>query len=237
MSALHATLSSSGHDDLGTHPAVNDWQTYWQTLPEGRLLFAPESDHAAERIATEFPIASGMRILDFGCGYGAVAARLAARGAQVSVWDAAPAMREVAARNPALHAWEPGNAGCFDLVLLVSVVQYMTPAELAQRLSEFRPLLAPAGQVVLADLSPPEHSSLADMWSLFWFSLRRGYILRAVRNTLRERARYNAVAQQSPPWHPSPAEIAAAAVGYRVAYLASNLTHFRGRRTAVLSPE
>jgi cyclopropane fatty-acyl-phospholipid synthase-like methyltransferase len=214
---------------------MTGWAEYWQTLPEGRLLFEPESVHAASRIIDEFQPGPATRILDFGCGYGAVALQLARTGASVHVWDVAASMREAAARHPQLHAWQPGQLGEFDLILLLSVVQYLSPTELAQRLSEFRELLPTGGRVVLADLSPPGHSTLADMQSLFWFSLKKGYLLRALRNTLRERGRYNATASQAPLWHPTAEEITAAAVGFEVADLDKNLTHFRTRRTAVLT--
>lgn len=218
------------------------WVTYWDELPEGRLLFRPESEEYVRNLLTVFPIDERTRILDFGCGYGAIAEALAEQASVVCLWDAAESMRRTAverlADRPNVRGvdLERENPGQFDLILVNSVVQYMTPDELRGWLRRWRTMLAPDGCVVLSDLIPPRHSTLADLRSLLFFSLRRGYLLEAVRNVLRERKRYGATAQAVPLLHVAQHELQrdAEAAGLTVQFLPENLTHFRGRITAVL---
>lgn len=215
------------------------WLEYWDTLPRGRLLFPPECREFAKNFLREIAPKPTDRLLDFGCGYGDVAALLAPHVREVTVWDAAETMRAAAMENLALvpnaRLWDERSSG-FDLIVVNSVVQYFSPEELASRLSDWAARLNPNGRIVLSDLSFPDHRSLSDMWSLLKFSVKRGYLFRALRNTLAERSRYATFARTKPLYHPDVREIAefAAAAGLTAHYLPRNLTHFRTRTTAVL---
>jgi SAM-dependent methyltransferase len=223
-----------------TEPA-DPWLDYWERVPEGRLLFAPESDEYVRNFLREFQPKPTDRVLDYGCGFGGIAARLAPHVAAIRVWDDAANMRRIAAAKlagcPNAAVWKRDEKS-FDYILVNSVVQYLSAEQLESKLKEWAGWLAPTGRIVLSDWSAPGHSILRDMVSLFAFSLRRGYLVRAVRNTLAERRRYGSTARERPPYHPSPDEIDrfATAAGLSACYLARNLTHFRGRKTAVLTP-
>lgn len=215
----------------------NPWLSYWNTLPEGRLLFPPECEEFARNLLRELRPGPADRVLDYGCGFGHVAGLLAPHVGTVCVWDAAPSMRDAAAKVPGVREWDPAE-GDFDLIVVNSVVQYLTAGELADRLRGWAKLLTPAGRLVLSDLSEPSHGTLSDLWSLFRFGIRRGYLLAAVRNTLAERKRYAETAKVRPLYRPAKADLEAfaAAAGLGVRYLPRNLTHFAGRYTAVLTP-
>lgn len=219
-----------------TAAAANPWLSYWDTLPEGRLLFPPECAAFAENFRRELRPGPADKLLDYGCGFGHVAALLAPHVGAVRVWDAAPNMRDAAARLPGVRPWD-GTEGDFDFVVVNSVVQYMTADELAARVRDWAAKLKPGGRLVLSDLSEPGHGTLSDLWSLFRFSARRGYLISAVRNTLAERRRYAAAAKARPLYHPARAEVEAfaAAAGLTTHYLPRNLTHFAGRSTAILT--
>ena len=153
------------------------------------MLFPPEAVEYAQNLSDALPLSPSLRVLDFGCGYGHVTRLIAPEVACIGFWDAAESMRTAAARNLAsvdnAFPWDEGDLDQpFDLVLVNSVVQYMTADELAGRLRQFAQMLRPGGRVILSDLSPPGHRPLADIWSLFHFSARRGYLLTAARNTL-----------------------------------------------------
>jgi SAM-dependent methyltransferase len=223
-----------------TPTAADPWLSYWENLPEDGLLFPPEAEEFVRNLRSAIPFQPTTRVLDFGCGFGHVAALLAPSVGPVAVWDAAASMRTHAAATlkPFQNAgvWDE-SSGPFDLILVNSVVQYMSADELAGRLRQWAGVLAPSGRVVLSDLTEPGHPTASDMWSLFRFSVRRGYLLRAVRNTLAERRRYNLTARERPLYRPTRSELLehAAAAGLSVSYLSHNLTHFRGRATAVLT--
>ena len=132
-----------------------------------------------------------------------------------------------------LESREPGP---FELILVNSVVQYMTASELHDWLKRWRPMLAAGGRVILSDLIPPAHSTLGDIVSLLRFGVRRGYLFRAMRGIWKERLRYKTAANQRPLLHVDRAALTADAsqLGYSVRFLSRNLTHFSGRMTAVL---
>jgi len=223
---------------------ADTWVSYWDALPEGQLLFRPEAEEYVRNLAAAFPLSRQSRLLDFGCGYGFVAAALAPRVGQVFLWDAAASMRRHAVARLAqqdnvvlLDLNDSTTKPSLDLILVNSVVQYMTPEELAGWLPRWRQLLAPSGQVVLSDLIPPRHSFLTDLFSLLTFSVRRGYLVQAIRNILATRKRYKQAEHARPLYHPSCAELTrmAAAAGLATRFLDRNLTHFRGRVTADLT--
>ncbi len=225
--------------------AADVWVSYWEELPEGQLLFHPEAEEYVRNLLAAFPLTPSMRVLDFGCGYGFVAESLAPRVGELFLWDAAPSMRRHAAarlaRQPNVKLLDPVDyPGCkLDLVLVNSVVQYMTPDELAGWLRRWRELLAPGGQIVLSDLIPPGHSAVRDLLSLVRFSIRRGYLLRAIRNVLATRKRYQKAEHVRSLYRPGREELQGFArqAGLAIRFLDRNLTHFRKRETAVLTLE
>ena len=219
-----------------TNTATSDWIDYWQTLPKGRLFFSPEAEEVARNLR---PILSpSMRVLDYGCGYGGVTRLIAPYIKQISFWDAAASMRDAAAQAladvPNAVPWD--NHGGFDLILVNSVVQYMSEQELSEHLREWFYLLNPHGSLLLADLLLTNHRVISDILSLLSFSIRRGYFFSALRNTLAERRRYDRTAAATPLFHVEPSwlEVTARRCGYSLQWQPRNLTHFRGRRTAML---
>src|SRR6185503_8738757 len=88
-------------------------------------------------------------------------------------WDQSNNMRAAAERNTAglanarfcdlsaMPSAGPRGSLCggapFDLILVNSVVQYMSPAEIWEWLGQWRSMLAPKGRLVLSDLIPPRH--------------------------------------------------------------------------------
>jgi SAM-dependent methyltransferase len=103
----------------------------------------------------------GRRVLDAGCGAGAHAAELIARGAAVTGVDLSAGLlgiaRERLGPDVPLHRADlseplPLPAGGFDLVLCSLVMHYL--AEWEPTLREFHRVLAPGGRVVLSTHYP-----------------------------------------------------------------------------------
>jgi SAM-dependent methyltransferase len=103
----------------------------------------------------------GLRVLDAGCGSGALAARLIARGASVTGIDLSAGLLRIARerlgpRVP-LHRGDlsqplPFGAGSFDLVVSSLVMHYI--ADWAPTLSEFHRVLTPGGRLVFSTHHP-----------------------------------------------------------------------------------
>ena len=136
----------------------------------------------------------GGAALDYGCGDALAAAELAQRCDSLTLYDAAPAVRQ---RLKARYAKQPririadsdgGDAlpnGAFDVVTVVSVVQYVPPAELPALLRRWRALLKPGGRLILADVVPPKTPLLRDVASQLSFAAANGFLFPALLGILK----------------------------------------------------
>jgi SAM-dependent methyltransferase len=222
-----------------------DWVCYWDEITEGHLLFREEAREYVTNLASAVMLDRGTRVLEFGCGNGFVAEVLAPRVGQLFLWDAAASMRDrtrglLVGRNN-VHFLDlsgpadPPEDVRFDLILVNSVIQYMSGAEFAGWLSRWRSLLAPGGQILISDIITPGHSVLADIPSLLAFGVRRRYLFRILRSILGESTRYRTMQRACPLYRVSPNQLRrqAFATGLVVRLLPRNLTHLTNRITAV----
>ncbi len=115
------------------------------------------------------------RVLDIGCGRGALLVRLAARAERAEGIDPDPGMVRAAAaavaglrgaqvhrRTLAEHAELPGSAGAYGAVTMVASLHHQ---DLEQALGHARDLLRPGGQLLVVAMVRP--STLADhLWDV-----------------------------------------------------------------------
>src|SRR5450631_1092445 len=133
-------------------------------------------------------------VLDYGCGEATSADVVAAACGHLTMVEAAPNVRA------ALSARYAGNrnisvitpdataalpAGSFDLIVMHSVAQYLSPAELDRLLTMFRKLLKPDGLLVLGDIVPPRLAAAAAAWSLLKCGAANGFFWAAVGGLVR----------------------------------------------------
>ena len=230
------------------------WREYFDGLKDQSPLYRVQAALYVDSLRAAVGLQHDQRVLDFGCGFGFVAALLAPLVTEVGWWDPSPNMRSAAERNTtrfpnarfcdlsAMSLTESRGStwreAPFDLILINSVAQYMAPEELWAWLSQWRTMLAPKGQLVLSDLIPPHHSSLSDVASLIRLGRLHGSALRAANDALGGVARYWRTRRALPLTSVSRADLArqAAAADLDVTFLPENLTHFRKRWAAVLGP-
>ena len=133
-------------------------------------------------------------VMDYGCGEATSAALVAEASGHLTLVEAAPnvraALRERFASNPKMSVMSPDEAAAtpdhsVDMIVLHSVAQYLTGAELDAMMATFQRLLKPSGTFVLGDIVPP---SLASVWaavSLLKFGAANGFFWAAVGGLIR----------------------------------------------------
>jgi demethylmenaquinone methyltransferase/2-methoxy-6-polyprenyl-1,4-benzoquinol methylase len=134
-------------------------------------------------------IEPGDRVLDLGCGTGALALRLARRGAGVVGVDPSPAMLDEAAgrlraeglqeqvelRSLGVAELDAFGAGSFDAVASTLVFSELSPDEVEYALDECWRILRPGGQLLIGDEILPDST----LGRLATFLLRLPFVILA----------------------------------------------------------
>jgi SAM-dependent methyltransferase len=175
-------------------PALN-WISFWDSK---HSIYVNARHHQAHyrRIADDMLryVPPGGGVLDYGCGEALAADRVAAAAGRLVLCEAAPNVRaaltarfagngKIEVRSPEQVAAMPAHS--FDLIIMHSVAQYLTPAELETLLGQFHSLLKPGGLLVLGDIIPQQVSALTDALTLLRFGAREGFLVAAVLGLVR----------------------------------------------------
>ena len=134
------------------------------------------------------------RVLDYGCGEATSAKLVADACGHLTLVEAAPNVRaaltaryegdaKISVLTPEQAAAQP--EGTFDMIVLHSVAQYLTGAELDGLLATFRRLLKPAGTFVLGDIIPPRLAAPFAALALLRFGAANGFFWAAVGGLIR----------------------------------------------------
>jgi SAM-dependent methyltransferase/ribosomal protein S18 acetylase RimI-like enzyme len=245
-SPVPACWSQSKAAIKNRHAVLSDWSTYWDRLQDHQAIFRAESQDYVRRLDEIVSLDRQTRALDFGCGFGFVANALAPKVGTVALWDASSNMRRRARLNVAhltniefLNLSQPDSidGGSFDLILVNSVVQYMSPEEFSGWLQRWRRMLVPGGRLVISDIVLPNYRFAADIVALIRFSARHGFLFHAVWEGWREFSSYSAVKRTRPLLRLSESEIGriASAAGLNTQRWQNNLTFRTGRTTVFLA--
>lgn len=133
-------------------------------------------------------------VLDYGCGEATSADLVAAAAAHLTLVEAAPNVRATLtaryANNSKVSVQTPDEAAAkppasFDLIVMHSVAQYLTAAELDRLLGVFRRLVKPDGLVIIGDIVPPKLAAPAAALSLLRFGAANGFFWAAVGGLIR----------------------------------------------------
>ena len=132
----------------------------------------------------------GMQVLDHGCGEASAADAVAEKVDRLYLYDAAPNVQDKlrlkfssqsrieVLSNAALDALPHSS---LDLIIVNSLLQYLSPTEFEALLDFWHTLLKADGRLVLADVIPPDVGPLTDVKALLDFSWRGGFLLAAVK--------------------------------------------------------
>jgi len=176
--------------------AAMNWRDYWnQDTP----IYVSDRHKVlhywliANDIAALIPSPDAV-VLDHGCGEALSANRVAARCARLYLCDGAPVVRQRLKerfRNDlriTVVAPEEVDAlpdASLDLVVVNSLLQYLSLEELRGLLQTWRSKLKPDGRLVLADVIPPDVSPLTDARALLAFAWKGGFVGKAVAGLVR----------------------------------------------------
>ena len=167
-----------------------NWREYWNGP---HSIYANERhrtlhfDLIARDIARLIPSSDAV-VLDYGCGEADTAPALAAKCGRLYLFDTADTVR---ARLKSKHAGdgriavldETGLEGVpdesLDLIVVNSVLQYLTESELVTILDFARDKLKSGGTLALGDVIPADANAIADTKALLSFAFHGGFLTAA----------------------------------------------------------
>jgi hypothetical protein len=166
------------------------WAEYWNRNTTIYVSARHKRVHY-ERIARDlFRYVPGpeARVVDYGCGDTLSAQEVAARCGHLFLCESAPTLRErLAARYAGcanISVVSPQqfgelDPGTIDVVVVNSVIQYLSVVELRHLLGVAREKLASAGRLVLGDVIPRRVGPLSDAVELLKLAGANGFLLAA----------------------------------------------------------
>ncbi len=128
-------------------------------------------------------------VLDYGCGDASAADLIVSKCAKLYLFDAAPNVR---ARLSARFAGRAGielvgdesltsiAPASLDLIVVNSVLQYVTQVDFETLLDRFHMRLKPSGRLVLADIVSPDTGAADDAKALLAFAWKDGFFCAAI---------------------------------------------------------
>ena len=174
-----------------------DWISFYDFKHSVIYVNARHRDVHYRTIATDIAKlvpSPDARVMDYGCGEATSAAILADACGHLTMVEAAPNVRAaLAARNagnariavmtPDEAAAEPAQS--YDMIVLHSVAQYLSAAELDGLLARFHRLLKPDGLFVLGDIIQPRLAAPMAAMALVRFGAANGFFWAAVGGLMR----------------------------------------------------
>jgi len=230
---------------------MKDWVAYYDSDHSIYVSARHRDVHyarLAEAIVGHVPRRTAA-VLDYGCGEALHADRVAAAAGRLTLAEAGPAVRgrliERFKGNPKIVVISTDRAAgllprSFDMVILHSVSQYLSPEEFDRRAALFHRLLQPGGLLVVGDVVPPDASALSDAWALLRFGWRDGFFLAAVAGLIRTFfSDYRQLRAKVGLTRYSEQEMAGklAAAGFAVTRAPANLGHLATRMTFLARKE
>lgn len=169
---------------------MSRWIDFWNsetTIYVNARHRAAHYRQIAEGIVGNVPSREA-RILDYGCGRALSADLVADACGHLYLCDGAENVRaelvEQFGKRADITVLAPDEVsglgdGSIDLLVVNSVVQYLSVNELREALKVWRRKLAPGGTLLLADIIPPGRGAAADASALLKFAAGNGFLFAA----------------------------------------------------------
>ena len=175
---------------------MKDWVAYYDSAHSIYVNARHRDVHyarLAEAIIGHVP-SPAAAVLDYGCGEALYADRVAAAAGRLMLAEAGPTVRgrliDRFKQNRKITVISTDRAATmlpqsFDMVIMHSVSQYLTPDEFDRTAALFHRLLKPNGLFLLGDVVPPRVSVVSDALALLRFGWRDGFFLAAMHGLVR----------------------------------------------------
>jgi ubiquinone/menaquinone biosynthesis C-methylase UbiE len=133
-------------------------------------------------------------VLDYSCGEATAATRVAERCGRLILAEPAPGVRgrliarfagNLNIKVRSLEDLRHLDDQSVDLAVMISVSQYMTPAELDSAFATIRRLLKPGGRFVLGDVLKPDVGAVTDVMALLRMAYAHGFLKDAIVGLIR----------------------------------------------------
>jgi ubiquinone/menaquinone biosynthesis C-methylase UbiE len=133
-------------------------------------------------------------VLDYACGEALGASEIARACGHLILAEPAAGVRQRLqqrfAADPGIRVCDLADlaaepAGSVDLIVMNSVAQYMTDAQLEAAFATARRLLKPGGHLVVGDIISPDSGPLTDAAALLGFAARNGFLVAAFAGLMR----------------------------------------------------
>ena len=170
---------------------ITDWLAFWDH-PHFIYVNARHKDvHyrlVAKEIAALVP-GPDARVLDYGSGEALHADIVAAVAGELLLCEAAPGVRagleKRFADNPKIRVVPPHEIArlpehSLDLIVMHSVLQYVTPAGAGVLFALFHRILKPTGLLVVSDVIQPQTGAATDALTLLQFGQANGFFFAAL---------------------------------------------------------
>ena len=187
-------------------------------------------------------------VLDYGCGEALFADKIAAKCARLILSDSAPLVRDRLnerfksnGRITVLSTDDVADLpdGSFDLIVVNSLVQYLSLDEFRALLKLSRDKLKEDGRLILGDIIPPDINPVTDARALLSFAWQGGFLRSALTGLARTAfSEYRKIREEVGLAQYSEEEIVDLLedAGFKPERAARNLGHNRARMTFVGHP-
>jgi len=169
---------------------MKDWISYYDSA-HSIYVNARHHDVHYARLADDivrYVPSPSAAVLDYGCGEALHADRIAAAAGRLMLAEAGPAVR-----GHLIERFKPNRKitvistdrtasmlpQSFDMVIMHSVSQYLSPEEFDRTAAMFHHLLKPGGLFLVGDVVPPQVSAASDALALLRFGWRDGFFFAA----------------------------------------------------------
>ena len=181
--------------ESGSANSSDAWADFWSgthsiyvNARHMRVHYERIADDLGQLIAARRAEHGTPLVLDWGCGDALNAPALVGFCRELWLYDAVGAVQSRIAQRFAGTAgirvlsnadWQSMAPASLDMIIVVSVAQYLARADLESLMDRFRTVLKPDGEVIFADIIPPHVSMVADIASLLGTGLANGFFFAA----------------------------------------------------------